>query len=202
MRAFQSAITAIVLCLGVAIGIVGDSRAAQISSLGEQDFANGAVLLDTQTWVDAQANEGSFFTAIYVTPGPLVFTHTGLDTGQSGILTVALWDADVRFAGEQQAPLLFDGVPQSVAPFEAFAAIEQEGEIRHYQFFVDQSFLSDGELVVSIAINEPPAGNNLGIDFSRLELVQASIPEPGSLPLVLGSIIGVAALRRRRATAP
>ncbi len=150
--------------------------AAGTSVLGDQDYADGDIIGSNSTWTAAQAGEPYPFDTIHVAPKTIVFTHSGLDTGREGILTFSLWDIDADFAGNQVAAFSLDGIPQDISAFEVSGT---DLRVKIFSFLIDPGFLSDGELVVSISFESPPAGNEVGIDFSRVEVPPTPVTVPG-----------------------
>src|SRR4051812_41618717 len=71
---------------------------ADVSLLGEKDYADGTVIGVNSTWLTAQSNESYPFNTIHAAPATVTYIHTGLDTGRQGVLTFSLWDLDSELA--------------------------------------------------------------------------------------------------------
>lgn len=174
---------------------VGRAHPAAVSLLGEQDFADGAIIESNSHWLTVQAGEPTPFSILHVSTGPIQFTHTGLDAGRSGTLTFSLWDLDSRLPGSQITAFSLDGISQSISPFEVG---EAENAVRFFYFPIAASFLKDGQLMVSLSIGDPPIGNEVGIDFSSIELSAPSlVPEPATFTLLVFGALGALTRRRR-----
>src|SRR5262245_50491300 len=91
---------------------------APFQMLGEQDFADGAIVSEPD-FNHAQVNESLPTTGIGVSPGVITYFHYGLDPGVAGILTFSLWDLDSREPGNQVVDFRLDNIPQPIGGFES-----------------------------------------------------------------------------------
>ena len=173
----------------LAMSVCGQSFAASSQLLGEQDFANGAIVLSDSQWLTAQANEDLPTTAIYSSPSSITYFHDVDPTTHDAALTFSLWDLDSSAAGNQVSFFALDGIFQ---PISAFETGKPHGSIEIFQFTVPGSMLSDGAVQVLIVLG-PPTNNWVGLDFSRLEVV----PEPTTLMVAVSAILALGGLRRR-----
>lgn len=146
---------------------------AGLSILGQQDYADGAVVTSDATWLAAQAGEPSPFSTVWQ-PGPAEWTHAGLPTTGPGELTFSVWDIDSDVDGNQIGEFLFDGEPQSVNVFEAPPV--PDITVKVYRLHVPSSYLHDGTLVVTLSAT---GGNAWGIDFSSLDVVDPTAVPSG-----------------------
>jgi hypothetical protein len=159
--------------------------------LGEQDFADGAIVATDAAWLSAQANESGPSLGLYSSPGFITWFHDALDPGLPGILTFSLWNLDSREPGNQVTDFRLDNVPQSISGFET---VEPDLSVKIFQFPVAANLLADGQVQVFIMLGPP--SNLVGVDFSRLE----SVPEPSGLALLtIPVLLGLQLMRRRSA---
>lgn len=149
---------------------IADPPCEFVSLLGEQDYADGAIVSSNPVWLAAQANEPPPFNALQVAPTTIRWTHAAIPLAGPATLTVSLWDLDNDQPGPQVTSLTFNGVPQSVEVFETPPVASDV--IRFYTLPVDEGLFSGGSLAVALTISGPPTGNEVGIDFSRLVVTQ------------------------------
>ncbi len=178
---------------------IADPPGDFVSLLGELDYADGSSLNSNSIWLAAQTNEPSPFNSLHTAPKTIQWTHTGLPFAGPATLTFSLWDLDNTFEGVQLTSFTLNGVSQPVTAFEIPIGNEV---IKWYSFPVDAGLLVGGSLTVGLTISAPPAGNEVGIDFSRLVVTPlpptVAIQSPvdgsefavGTLVLVQGQAVG------------
>lgn len=205
------------LAAGAALCAAATAQATSYT-LGEQDFADGALLNGVTPFEAAQAGEpapldrfigtdfgdpvGSRFLNFSVAPG----------TYASASITLGLWDIDSLSPGSQLLVFSADGVDLTA---ELDALFESKGghhsEVSLYTLTLSGAALAaldDGAVSFRIRVggtglqgtpgtrDELTPGNGYGIDFARLDASLQSVPLPGTLPLLLGAL-GALAWRRR-----
>jgi hypothetical protein len=187
--------------------------AAVIDAIGDQDFADGAIMgfaafeaanagdpAPFNDFVGADGGAGASF-------GSVAYTHSftlspGVVTGAS--ITLGLYDLDTRnpftSAPVDTFDIFFDGISQDISVWLGAETVNRTYSAR--TMTVDPALLLDGSLNVSIVmtsgntLNTGHTGNGFGIDFSSLSADVAPVPLPaGGLLLVAG--IGAAAMLRR-----
>lgn len=199
------------------------STAVQATSytLGEQDFADGALVNGVTPFEAAQAGEpapldlfiGSDFTA----PVGSRFLNFSVAPGTyaAASLTLGLWDIDSLSPGSQLLLFSVDGVDLTA---ELDALLESKGgrqsEASLYTLTLSGAALAaldDGAVSFRIRVGgtglkgtpgitgDVTEGNGYGIDFAQLDASLRTLPLPGTAPLLLGALAALA-LRRRRAS--
>lgn len=143
---------------------------AEENLLGEQDFVNGEIVDSNVTWLAAQAGEPLPFDAIWTAPTTITWTHSGFTASGNASLTFSVYDLDNSAGGDQITSLLFDGLPQDISVFET--PIHMNDEVVEYEFCVDEALVADGELEISLGVENTP-GNDVGIDYSLLVVFEA-----------------------------
>lgn len=140
------------------------------SVLGEKDYSDGSLLSSNNTWLQVQTNEPLPFKKLHVAPATIEWTFEEIDVSKipvSAVLQFSLWDLDNDFDGAQISLFTLNGVVQ---PIDIFEIPDPNEIVRIYSIPIDTGLLTGGSLAVALSIAGPPSGNEVGIDFTRLDV--------------------------------
>ena len=163
-----------------------------VDQLGERDFNDGQIVASDTAFLAAQNGEPAPFNRTFVMGQTLSFTHN-FNTQGLAFLTFSLWNLESAQPGQQVTRFQFDGVDQPLDQFENPGT--PVNTVEEYFFFVDQAFLTDGSLTVSLTFGGIAADGEVaqspivipqqvGIDYSRLQI------EPYTDNTIAGNFIG------------
>jgi hypothetical protein len=179
-----------------AVGLGSAASAAVLTDLyGDKDCfgTGGPCVEDGVTWALSWGDE--------VASGDPAWTDTRYSSGET-----ASWSQSIAAGRYSSASLTFrtagsadlagpddvvvDGVVVGSMPLEGPGHILA----KTWTFAIDTALIADGMAMVSFMTS---SGDSWALDYSELTAETAAVPLPASLPLLLGSLGGLAAWRRR-----
>lgn len=190
----------------ISSALVVSSPAGAALVLGDQDFEDGQILVNSQQFQDASVGEPYPFDTFL--PGDSVanfaasweFSFVPGSLVEPLMLTLGIFDHDSKAPGEQVASFMVDGVDLTAllnSAFESHGGKQREVNVYTVELPLEVADSSlDGALVFYLELQGPSLGdsgtlpkNGAGLDFSSLQ----AVPSPGAC-----SCWGVALLLLRR----
>lgn len=184
-------------------------------TLGDQDFANGAIdpnFGSASAGEPAPFNEfkghdfepGNPFSASWTfSYAPAAYT--------AATLTFGIYDHDSAASGDQVASFTADGNNLTSALnslFNGSGGAQSEVNVYTLDLFSILSALTDGSVTFSLTLQGPGLGtpgevpgNGAGLDIAQLNLSDpgvVAVPEPAGLALAGAGFIGLGLMRRKR----
>jgi len=193
---------------------------ALISTLGDQDFADGATPT-TGAFLTAGAGEPAPFDGVFIgsdVTGPnfsasWTFSYGALSSVVGGSLTLGIYDHDSAAPGDQVASFTLNGIDLTTSLntlFESHGGASREDNV--YTLTLPGSTfanLATGSVTFALTLQGPGLGilgetpfNGAALDFSTLEVTgqetpPTAVPEPATIGLVLIGIPFLIKARRK-----
>jgi hypothetical protein len=198
-------------------GAQAASAATTSLTLGDQDFADGA-MPSTGAFATAGTGEPAPFDGQFIgsdVSGPnfsasWTFAYAApVDVVTGGSLTLGIYEHESAASGHQVASFSLNGIdltPQLDALFESHGGASREDSV--YTLTLPASTfaaLGTGSVTFALALNGPGLGvlgetpfNGAALDFSTLNVTTQPIPEPDTLALFLLGMPALLLARRRK----